>query len=96
VEHIQRLTNFRLVPIDHQLGLLATELALNLQLRGADAIYVVVLLSIEEYQRLQAQRIGFWQAFNNFQSKFDLQELSIEPEIFTAHRDDAPGREVFL
>ena len=57
---------------------------------------VAVLLSIEEYQRLQAQRIGFWQAFNNFRSKFDLQELSIEPEIFTAHRDDAPGREAFL
>lgn len=37
--------NFRLVPIDHRLGLLATELAVALQLRGADAILMVVIRS---------------------------------------------------
>lgn len=57
---------------------------------------VAVLLSIEDYQRLQAQRIGFWQAFSAFRGKFDLQGLNIEPEIFTEQRDGSPGREVSL
>jgi predicted nucleic acid-binding protein len=47
VEQIQQLTNFRLVPIDHRLGLLATELAVDLQLRGADAIYVAIAAQLD-------------------------------------------------
>jgi predicted nucleic acid-binding protein len=42
VAQLQRLSVLRLVPIDHRLGLSATDLAINLRLRGADAIYVSV------------------------------------------------------
>ena len=57
---------------------------------------VAVLLSIEEYQRLQKGQTGFWEAFSAYRSKFDLQGLNIEPEIFAEGRDAAPGREVLL
>lgn len=42
VNQIQRLPLLRLVPIDHRLGLLATQLAVDLRLRGAYAVYVAV------------------------------------------------------
>lgn len=47
VAQLRRLTNFRLLPVDHRLGLLATELAVDLQLRGADAIYVAVAAQLD-------------------------------------------------
>ncbi len=40
VSQLQQLPGLRLLPVDHSLGVLATELAIELRLRGADAIYV--------------------------------------------------------
>ena len=57
---------------------------------------VAVILSVQEYRQLQADKRGFWTAYENFQSRFDLAELDIEPEIFAGVRDKTPGRDVQL
>ena len=69
------------------------ESAVELTRRGKP---VAVLLSIEEYKRLSSNRGGFWKAFTAFRSRVNLQELGIEPDIFTDLRDQSPGREVAL
>ena len=55
---------------------------------------VAVLLSIDEYRRLTAGKVNYWQAYTTFREKVNLQQLDIQPEIFTDARDRAPGREV--
>ena len=57
---------------------------------------VAIIMSIQQYQQLQAKRTGFWQAFNSFRSKYDLHQLDIQPETFAELRDGTPGREVAL
>ena len=57
---------------------------------------VAVIMSVQQYQQLQAEKVGFWQAFDSFRSKFDLQQLDIQPDIFTKFRDRNEGREVVL
>ena len=47
VSQLQRLPNFRLVPVDGRLGLLASDLAIDLKLRGADAVYAAVALQLQ-------------------------------------------------
>lgn len=47
VAQLQRLPVLRIVPVDRRLGLLATELAVDLRLRGADAVYVAVAAELE-------------------------------------------------
>lgn len=42
VDRIQQIPTLRLLSVEHSPGLLATRLAIDLRLRGADAIYVVV------------------------------------------------------
>lgn len=54
---------------------------------------VAVLLSIQEYQRLLSGQSSFWQALRVFQNRVNLQNLALEPEIFTDLRDRSPGRE---
>lgn len=69
------------------------ETAIELTRRGKP---VAVLISIQEYKRLSSNRGGFWKAFTAFRNRVNLQELGIEPEIFTGLRDQSPGREVSL
>jgi len=57
---------------------------------------VAMIVSIQHYQQLQAEKTGFWQAFEEFKARFDLEELDIQPEIFSDLRDKSPGREVVL
>ncbi|UCG25987.1 MAG: type II toxin-antitoxin system Phd/YefM family antitoxin [Chloroflexota bacterium] len=57
---------------------------------------VAVIMSIQHYQQLQAGKRGFWQAYESFRSRYDLQSLDIQPEIFSDVRDAEPGREVDL
>jgi prevent-host-death family protein len=57
---------------------------------------VAVLLSVQEYKRLSSGKGGFWQAFTAFRNRVNLQELGIEPNIFTGLRDQSPGREIAL
>ncbi|UCG23378.1 MAG: type II toxin-antitoxin system VapC family toxin [Chloroflexota bacterium] len=47
VLRLQRLPYFRLVPVDDRLGLQAVELAVDLRLRGADAVYVAAALQLQ-------------------------------------------------
>lgn len=67
--------------------------AIELTRRGKP---VAVIISIEQYRQLQATKVGFWQAFDSFRAKFDLQQLDIQPEIFTELRDKSEGREIVL
>jgi len=69
------------------------ESAVELTRRGKP---VAVLLSIQEYKRLSGNKGGFWKAFTAFRNRVNLQELGIEPDIFTGLRDQSPGREVSL
>jgi len=57
---------------------------------------VAVLLSIREYQRLTAEKGGFWQAYESFRHTVDLPRLKIEPEVFEGVRDRSAGREIRL
>lgn len=57
---------------------------------------VAVLLSVKEYQRMNARQRPFWQAYTEFRERFPLRELNISPEIFNGTRDKEPGREVYL
>lgn len=55
---------------------------------------VAVLLSIEAFERMKAQRSNFWQAYTAFREAFGLEQEGIEPELFTGAREPSPGREV--
>jgi hypothetical protein len=57
---------------------------------------VAVLLSIQEYKRLSSSQGGFWKAFTAFRNRVNLEDLAIEPDIFTGLRDQSPGREIAL
>jgi prevent-host-death family protein len=58
---------------------------------------VAVLLSKQEYDRLQPRTSGFWDAYKSYVKQVNLAELQIEPsEIFGGLRDTASGRKVDL
>jgi prevent-host-death family protein len=57
---------------------------------------VAMLLSIREYQRLTAQRRGFWKAYTDFRSAVDPAKLQIDVDGFNTARSREPGREVDL
>ena len=52
---------------------------------------VAVLISVKEYERLKSEKIGFWEAYIAFQNRVDLQELGIQPEIFSDARGSSTG-----
>ena len=56
---------------------------------------VAVVLSKQQYDRLQSRTSAFWDAYQSFKKEHDLTELGIDPsEIFGNVRDRAPGRQV--
>ena len=55
---------------------------------------VAILISIEEFEKLRSEHVGFTNAFNAFRSTVDLNNAGIEPEIFKGLRDASPGREM--
>jgi len=57
---------------------------------------VAILLSVNEFNRLQRKENNFWEAYMAFREQFDLVELGIEPEIFADVRDSTAGRDVLL
>lgn len=57
---------------------------------------VAIIMSVQQYQQLKAGQRGFWQAYESFRSRHDLQALDIQPEIFSDIRESDPGREVDL
>jgi prevent-host-death family protein len=57
---------------------------------------VAVLLSMRAYRKLSEPKQAFWEAYEAFRAEYPLDELDIQPEIFTGTRDRSPGREVSL
>jgi prevent-host-death family protein len=57
---------------------------------------VAVLLSLQEYKRLKANREGFFTAYTKFRKEVDLTRLDIDPAIFSSVRSKEPGRDIDL
>ncbi|MBD1805586.1 type II toxin-antitoxin system Phd/YefM family antitoxin [Microcoleus sp. FACHB-SPT15] len=56
---------------------------------------VAVVLSLEEYQRLTSDQVGFGVDLAKFRQKYHIQSLDIEQdEVFNDVRDHSSGREV--
>jgi prevent-host-death family protein len=53
---------------------------------------VAVLLSVEEYRRIQAKRPDVWEAISRFRQGTDLEALQAE-DVWADVRDRSPGRE---
>lgn len=54
---------------------------------------VALLLSPDEYDRLQNKKVGFWDAFSPFRQQMDEQAVDIDVEsIFDQVRDQTAGR----
>ncbi|HEX4955021.1 MAG TPA: type II toxin-antitoxin system Phd/YefM family antitoxin [Thermoanaerobaculia bacterium] len=55
---------------------------------------VAVLVGAADWERLAPQIPDFREAYRRFRSRFDLEELAIDPsEVFGAARDPSPGRD---
>lgn len=57
---------------------------------------VAVLMSVEEFRRLQAQRRGFFDAYEAFRAEVNLEAVGLTDEEFADLRDGSPGRNVEL
>jgi len=58
---------------------------------------VAVLISKQEYDRLLSKSTGFWDSYQAFRKRANLEELDIDPdEIWRDVRDKSPGREIDL
>ncbi|MBD1933674.1 MULTISPECIES: type II toxin-antitoxin system Phd/YefM family antitoxin [Cyanophyceae] len=56
---------------------------------------VAVVLSLDEYQRLTSQKVGFGGDLAQFRQKYQIQKLDIDLDaVFNDVRDRSPGREV--
>ena len=55
---------------------------------------VAILLSPDEYERLQDKPLGFGEAYSEFRRQLEQQALELDPdEVFADVRDQTPGRE---
>jgi len=55
---------------------------------------VAVLLSTDEYERLQQRKGNFWEAYLAFRKEHDLANLDLDVDaIFADVRDRSPGRD---
>ena len=55
---------------------------------------VAVILSIQDYERLSANRVSFWDEFDAFRQEHDLDRLGLEPdEWLTGIRRHSEPRE---
>jgi prevent-host-death family protein len=55
---------------------------------------VAVLLSLEDFERLQRGRESFGAAYDRFRATADLSSAGIDPGTFEALRERSPGRDV--
>lgn len=55
---------------------------------------VAMVVSIEDYQKLQAPRRNAWQAIRDFRAEHDMVALDLDPdEIFSDVKDTSPARD---
>lgn len=57
---------------------------------------VAVIISREAFERLQAGRPSFGDAYRAFRERFSLAEVGVDDELFAKARDRSPGRKVKL
>ena len=55
---------------------------------------VAVLLSIQEYERLNLKKQEFWRALKTFRKLIEKEDIVISNADFKRLRDSSPGREV--
>jgi antitoxin Phd len=55
---------------------------------------VAILLSIQEYERLNRKYTGFWSAISEFRRKAENEGIEISDSDFNGLRDLSSGREV--
>jgi prevent-host-death family protein len=68
--------------------------AIELTRRGE---VVAVMISVNEYERLRSQRIGFQEAYQQFLKKHSPADSGIDAAAFAKQvRDRSPGRKVPL
>jgi antitoxin (DNA-binding transcriptional repressor) of toxin-antitoxin stability system len=56
---------------------------------------VAVIVALDEYRRLAANRPGLWEAIQKFRAETDLDELDID-SVLEGVRDRSPGRDVVM
>ncbi len=57
---------------------------------------VVILIDIQEFQRLISKRQDFWQAYLAFRDTVDFEKLGIDSSLFEVSRTEEPVHEVGL
>jgi len=57
---------------------------------------VAVLISCQEFDRLQGKRSYFAETYRNFLEKYSLEEIGLEHDFSLTTRDKAIGRKVSL
>lgn len=55
---------------------------------------VAVLVSVNEYERLQGKATGFWEAVTGFRERAGIEHNGVESDVFDDIRDSGEGREV--
>jgi len=55
---------------------------------------VAVVVSVEEYERLKANRVGFSEAYEAFRKQFPADGDALGPRYFESLRDRGVGRKV--
>ncbi|MEO8904461.1 MAG: type II toxin-antitoxin system prevent-host-death family antitoxin [Polyangiaceae bacterium] len=57
---------------------------------------VAVVVSVEEYERLKANRVGFSEAYEEFRKRFPAGGKGIDVRYFRSIRDRGVGRKVAI
>ena len=57
---------------------------------------IAVVISVEEYERLRAERVDFKDAYDRFLKNHRLAEIGVDKTFAKRARDRAPGRKVDL
>lgn len=57
---------------------------------------VAVIVSLDEYRQLNADRPGTWDAYQQWLATVDLDEIGIDDSFLEGLRDPSPGRDVNL
>ncbi len=57
---------------------------------------VAVIVSLDEYRRLHGGRLSTWDAYQQWRSQVDLDEVGIDDSFLEGVRDPSPGRDIDL
>ena len=57
---------------------------------------VAVMVSVQEYDRLKTERVGFSEAYESFRKRFPAGEAGLGPRYFRSLRERGVGRKVVL